>query len=385
MKYILVIDHIATGGAERILIDYYHHLEKEGHQPYVFTLSGNEGQSPWTAGIRVVYGASRDENNLLKKFCQQVGLYYKLRKLNKQLKPDCIFSFLEKSNLLTVLIPSKAVKVLTVHNVLSIQYTKVQSINVRKILYAMIRWAYNKCPNVVAVSKQVRDDLIQSFGVTPSHIRVINNYVDRGDVEQKSKEIVDDFLFDKNMRYVMNIGRFSDQKAQWKLLKAFSLCLKNGLQNTNLVLMGNGDYTKDLQQLAKDLGIEKQTVFLPFKVNPYKYMAHANLFVLSSIFEGFPIVLSEISSLRIPFVGTRKAIPEEMFENKSVWERCIFDSVTLEKDFSTFIHKDEKALSILIQKGIESVDFREMILQCTLNWEKENNKTNQFKAYDQIK
>lgn len=148
--------------------------------------------------------------------------------------------------------------------------------------------------------------------------------------------------------------------------------------------MGNGDYTKDLQQLAKDLGIEKQTVFLPFKVNPYKYMAHANLFVLSSIFEGFPIVLSEISSLRIPFVGTRKAIPEEMFEDKSVWEQCIFDSVTLEKDFSTFIHKDEKALSILIQKGIESVDFREMILQCTLNWEKDNNKTNQFKAYDQI-
>lgn len=39
MKYILVIDHIATGGAERILIDYYHYLKQNGHVPYVFVLS----------------------------------------------------------------------------------------------------------------------------------------------------------------------------------------------------------------------------------------------------------------------------------------------------------------------------------------------------------
>ena len=44
MKYILVIDHIATGGAERILIDYYHYLKQNGHVPYVFVLSGYSGQ-----------------------------------------------------------------------------------------------------------------------------------------------------------------------------------------------------------------------------------------------------------------------------------------------------------------------------------------------------
>ena len=45
MKYILVIDHIATGGAERILIDYYHYLKQKGHVPYVFVLSGYSGQT----------------------------------------------------------------------------------------------------------------------------------------------------------------------------------------------------------------------------------------------------------------------------------------------------------------------------------------------------
>lgn len=384
MTYLLIIDHIATGGAERILIDYYHHLEAKGDQPYIFVLSGQEGQSAWTEGLRIVYGTSGDEDNLLKKAFQQLGLYFKLRRMIHKVKPDVVFSFLEKSNLLTVLTPSKATKVLTVHNVLSIQYTKVRSGIVRKILYGMIRRAYNKCPNVVAVSKQVQDDLIRSFGVRPSHIHVINNYVDREGIRKKALELVDNFHFEEGMRYVMNIGRFSDQKAQWKLLKAFSLCIKKGMKNTRLVLLGSGDYMNNLEQLTKDLHIEKYTNFLPFNINPYKYMAHARLFVLSSIFEGFPIVLAEASSLRIPFIGTRKAVPEEMFDDKECWEQCIFDSSTLTKDFSTTIHEDEKALSRLIQLGVDDEAFRHMILEHTRRWEEDNDKATQFRLYDEL-
>ena len=62
MKIVLVIDRIMTGGAERILVDYYHYLEANGHEPYVFALSGNRSQSKWTDGLRVIYGASGDED-----------------------------------------------------------------------------------------------------------------------------------------------------------------------------------------------------------------------------------------------------------------------------------------------------------------------------------
>ena len=66
MKYILVIDHIATGGAERILIDYYHHLKEKGYHPYIFVLSGFPGQSKWTKDIKnIIYGSSSDEDNLI--------------------------------------------------------------------------------------------------------------------------------------------------------------------------------------------------------------------------------------------------------------------------------------------------------------------------------
>ena len=384
MTYILIIDHIATGGAERILIDYYHYLEGKGHKPYVFVLSGHKGQSRWTDGVNVVYGADLDEDNLIRKSIQQIKLFFKLKRLVKKVSPDVMFSFLEKSNLLTSFIKTKAVKVMTVHNVLSIQYTKVRSDKVRTILYGMIRRMYNGCPNVVAVSKQVKDDLTTSFGVREQNIHVINNYVDRVGIRTKSEEAVDDYVFSDDVKYIMNVGRFSDQKAQWKLLKAFSLYAKNSKENVRLVLMGQGEYVDNLKGLAENLGIEDKTTFLPFSINPYKYMRHASLFVLSSIFEGFPIVLAEVSSLRIPFVGTRKAIPEEMFDNRDVWEDCIFDSTTLKADFTNEIHEDEERLAELLGKGIEDCDFRQRILTHTSGWEANNDKLTQFEIYDKF-
>lgn len=383
-KYLLVIDHIMTGGAERILVDYYHHLESKGAKPFVFVLSGHEGQSPWTEGLRVVYGTSGDEDNLFRKGLQQMKLYLSLSRMAYQIKPDVIFSFLEKSNLLTMLLQVNAVKVVTVHNVLSIQYTKVKSNIVRNILYAMIRWAYNKCPRVIAVSGQVRDDLVTVFSVTPSHISVINNYVNRNVVRKMSHEKFTDFNFEDNCRYLMTVGRFSDQKAQWKLVKAFSVCIKRGMNKTKLLLMGNGLYGEQLKQLAIDLGIANYVTFLPFNVNPYKYMSKADLFVLSSNFEGFPIVLAEASSLRIPFVGSNKALPQEMFDDQRVWKQATVDIQSRECDFSTSIHADEVELSRLMEKGLTDNNFRKMILEHTLDWEKVNNKENQFYLYDKI-
>ena len=386
MKVILVIDRIMTGGAERILVDYYHYLENEGHTPYVFALSGNASQSKWANGLRAIYGAPNDENNLIKKTFQQISLLIKLRKLIKKINPDGIFSFLEKSNLLTILVPAKkAKKVVSVHNVLSIQYQKIHSIWVRKILYGMIRMAYNRCPNVVAVSKQVKDDLVENFGVKAGNISIINNFVDKESIRKKVEDPVDNFQFDAHKKYILNVGRFSVQKAQWKLIKAYSLYLNNAkTDDVDLILMGAGEFTDKLENLAKKLGIATRVHILPFNTNPYKYMARAHLFALSSIYEGFPIVLAEISSLRIPFLGSRKAIPEEMFDDENVWRDCIFESSLDDLNCISEIKEDDFRMAKLLQKGVENERFRDAILLHTQKWEKNNSKDNQFCLYSKI-
>ena len=386
MKIILVIDRIMTGGAERIMVDYYHYLEGKGHTPYVFALSGNASQSKWTEGLRVTYGAPDDENNLIKKTIQQISLLLKLRKLIGRVNPDGIFSFLEKSNLLTILVPApKTKKVVSVHNVLSIQYQKIHNKYVRNILYRMIRMAYNHCSNVVAVSKQVKDDLVEIFGVKSGNISIINNFVDKESIRKKVDEPIDNFQFDAHKKYILNVGRFSVQKAQWKLIKAYSLYLNNAkTDDVDLILMGAGEYTDKLEILTKKLGVATRVHILPFNTNPYKYMAKAHLFALSSIYEGFPIVLAEISSLRIPFLGSRKSIPEEMFDDENVWRECVFESSLDDLNCISEIKEDDFRLAELLQKGVENAHFRDAILRHTQKWEKNNNKDNQFCLYSKI-
>lgn len=78
---------------------------------------------------------------------------------------------------------------------LSIQYTKIKSPKIKNIVYHIIKWMYNKCPNVIAVSKQVKDDLITSFGVKIDNICIINNYVDRENIQIKAQETIENFTF----------------------------------------------------------------------------------------------------------------------------------------------------------------------------------------------
>ncbi len=382
MKYILIIDQIRTGGAERILLDYHNFLLQQGNTVKIFALSGNINQSEWTDGIDVIYGNEDNNDNLLLKTAQQLSIFFKLRKTVKAFQPDVIFSFLEKSNLLTILVPTKAKKTVSVHSILSEQYTKIKSGIIRKILYWILRKAYNSNINLIAVSNQVKEDLFKSFGVLPNKIYVVNNRVDKETILQKSTELIDNFNFAPDTKYILNIGRFTNVKAQWKLLKAFHFFKKNNPNiKVHLLLIGEGELKDKLISLATKLGESESISFLPFNKNPYKYMAKAHLFVLSSFYEGFPVVLAEASSLGIPFVGSTTAIPKEMFNNNDFWGSCVYEVLSTNTEFNLEIEDDEKELALLLKKGLFDNDFRNKFTRSIADWELKNNKDTQFEEY----
>ncbi|HIC87372.1 MAG TPA: glycosyltransferase, partial [Aquificae bacterium] len=94
------------------------------------------------------------------------------------------------------------------------------------------------------------------------------------------------------------------------LLKAFSK-LDN---NYRLYILGEGEEKDNLIKLADKLNIKDRVYFLGFQKNPYKYLAQADLMVLSSKVEGLPNVVLEANALGIPVVafdcpgGTREII-----------------------------------------------------------------------------
>ncbi|OGP30994.1 MAG: hypothetical protein A2073_01515 [Deltaproteobacteria bacterium GWC2_42_11] len=104
----------------------------------------------------------------------------------------------------------------------------------------------------------------------------------------------------------------TQQKGFDYLLKAFSIVLSEGIA-CRIVIMGKGKEEGFLKKLAKQLNISDRVDFLGFQQNPYRYMLHSTVFVLSSLYEGFPNVLLEALALGVPSIAARCPTgPEEI-------------------------------------------------------------------------
>jgi glycosyltransferase involved in cell wall biosynthesis len=100
----------------------------------------------------------------------------------------------------------------------------------------------------------------------------------------------------------LGAGRHTQQKDFPTLIKAFSKVRQN--TKCRLCLLGKGELSDEYVALADRLGIEDSFELLGYVDNPYKYMRGADLFVLSSIWEGFGNVIVEAMACGTPIVST---------------------------------------------------------------------------------
>lgn len=107
---------------------------------------------------------------------------------------------------------------------------------------------------------------------------------------------------DDSFKFV-TMGRLSPEKAQDKLIKAFAQ-LHEELPNTKLYLLGDGQLRKPLDTLVQKLKL-RDSVFLTGQLdNPFSFMKQCDAFVLSSKYEGQPMVLLEALTLKMKIVAT---------------------------------------------------------------------------------
>jgi glycosyltransferase involved in cell wall biosynthesis len=109
-------------------------------------------------------------------------------------------------------------------------------------------------------------------------------------------------------------GRLSPEKNHARLIRAFDLVHQEH-PNTRLMIMGSGALLEDLQSLIVELGLVTAVTLAGHQDNPYGVMANSDCFVLSSEYEGQPMVILEAMSLGLPvittdFASVRGAVPE---------------------------------------------------------------------------
>lgn len=301
-KLMIVIHSLRGGGAERVLVNLLRGLDKSDFSINLI-LYERVFDYPLPDNAEVAYldiEASRNLFKLIKGFVLKI---IRLAFLFRKGKPDVIFSLLSSTNVTVILANllsgSKSTVIVSEHT--------HPTVNLRNELYGPItkrfmKLCYPGAERIVAVSQAIRQDLINNFHIPEDKVTVIYNPVDTREIELMSQEPVEHPWFRDHIPVIVSVGRLTKQKGYPILLRAFSHVRK--YLPCRLVIIGEGEDRSKLSDLARDLGIGDDVAFLGFQKNPFKYVSRASLFVLSSLYEGFPNVILEAMALGLPVVST---------------------------------------------------------------------------------
>ena len=185
----------------------------------------------------------------------------------------------------------------------------------RAMWFGSMRLFYPHVDEIIAVSQGVADDISRITRIPANDINVICNPVITPDIHEKAKADPEHpWLTNKTAPVIIGVGRLTRQKDFHTLVRAFAKVKEQ--QDSRLILLGDGGDKASLIQLAEELGVRKAIDFAGFVSNPYSYVSRADLFVLSSRWEGSPNVLTEALALGIPVVSTDcPSGPKEVLQN----------------------------------------------------------------------
>ncbi|MBI2013517.1 MAG: glycosyltransferase [Candidatus Colwellbacteria bacterium] len=239
-----------------------------------------------------------------------------LARLFRQEKPDVVISFMHHSNiavLMAKVLSISKVKVITAErNVMESAYK-----GFRRFFLPLTRLLYRFSDASLAGSEGLKKNIMEFLHISEEKFRVIYNPIDFGFIRTKSRERPNHpWLRSKEHPLVLGVGRLVPQKDFATLIRAFARAKKP--KDTRLIILGQGPLREELLGLAKELGIADSVDFPGFQENPYVFFANADVFVLSSIWEGFGNVIPESFALRVPVVSTDCNYgPNEIIENEA--------------------------------------------------------------------
>jgi glycosyltransferase involved in cell wall biosynthesis len=250
----------------------------------------------------------------------RVARWRAFRHFVRQVRPDVVMAFLSFASALTA---ARAAGVAT--KVLFNQQTPISAFLDdadfawrrgwrRAAFVAGSRAVYGAANLIVATSHGVADDLTRNFGVSPDRIRVLPNPVDLAAVRQHAAEpLQPSEELRSGAPVIVAAGRLADAKNYPLLIDAVAKVRESIA--ARLVILGQGELESSLRAQVSDRGLTDAVTFLGFRSNPWKFIAQADVFALSSKYEGFGNVLIEAMALGVPVVATSSSGTRDIVES----------------------------------------------------------------------
>ena len=281
---------------------------------------------------------------------------FRIRALAKKYKLDLLLAFDEAASFSSILSGIKTIP--AIHK--SLAKADKQKSKIKLFLNSFFRILYRSSCKIITICDELKQELLSHLHLPKDKVVRIYNPHNIKEILSLSKENPEIPL---PSNYILTIGRAEKQKGQWHLIKAFSKVYKL-FPELKLVIIANGSLLPKLKELTDKLELGNSIIFIDQWVkNPYPIIKNAKLFVLSSLFEGFPNVVVESFVLKTPVVSSlyKTGISELLGKRKSnlgsfyLHERGILseefdDSI----DFSTKISKEEQSLADAILFGLNN-------------------------------
>lgn len=278
------------GGAERIISIILNFLDRKKFEP-ILVLLKKEG--PYLADI------PRDIQIVDLQASQARYAIIKIMRTIKQIKPDIVFSTLGYLNILIAIIrpllPEKIIFIARESNTVSIKNKQEKYPMLFNVLYKVF---YNNFNQIISQSEYMKKDLIDNYNIMTEKIEVIYNPVNIPKIKAfANKNITNPYKSDRFN--LLSVGRLDDQKGYDLLIET----MKKLDHRFHLTIVGEGKDESKLKYLVESFDIREKVTFVEFQSNPYVYMKYADLYILSSRYEGLPNVVLEANACGTPVVA----------------------------------------------------------------------------------
>ena len=196
----------------------------------------------------------------------------------------------------------------------SISARRKYASNLREFLAPLFARFYGIADALVACSQSVANELTHYIGLPREYIYTIYPPIALDLFHLAEEPVEHPWFVDKQLPVVLGVGRLTPEKNFETLIKAFALVRQS--RPARLVILGEGKERPRLEALVRQLKLENDVSMPGFEPNPFKFMSRASVFVLSSRFEGFGMVIAEALACGCPVVSTDcLSGPSEILEN----------------------------------------------------------------------
>ena len=344
-KILFLIHDLGPGGAEKVLVNLVNHMDSAQFDITVMTL--------FDVGVNKQFLAPHIHyKTCFKKMFRGNSHVMKLltpRQLHKWLikeKYDIEVSYLEGPSARAISgCPDPDTKLITWIHCLA-QKTGNVTLGFRS--YKEAAAVYGRFDRVVCVSQTVQDAFRTVFPDV-QNTTVLYNTNDSDAILRMAQEPVDG-VFRPNTVKLAGVGKLVPVKAFDRFIRIHAKLRREGYPVHSYIL-GEGSLRPELEQLVKDLGISDSFTFLGYQTNLYKYIANCDLFVCSSLSEGFSTAATEALIVGTPVCTVEVSGMKEMLGENNEYgivtennEEALYQGIKqLLNDPGLLVHYKEKA------------------------------------------